>query len=46
MCCPSVRPQIGTQLREALDLPPGVKISYSVFEDKLKKGKAPDRYSC
>jgi hypothetical protein len=39
-------PQVGQQLKEALELPPQIKISYGVFEDKLKKGgKAPDRYS-
>jgi hypothetical protein len=37
---------VGSQLKEALEMPPSVKISYGVFEDKLKKGgKAPDRYS-
>ena len=43
---PATRAQVGQQLKEALELPPQVKISYSVFEDKLKKGgKAPDRYA-
>ena len=36
---------VGKQLKETLEMPEAAKIGFGVFSDKLRSGKAPDRYS-